>query len=257
MLFLLSPAKTLDFESAALVGEFSQPRLIDQSAALIEDAKALNVDDVKSLMGVSDKIAELNVNRFHSWSVPFDVQNAKQAVYAFKGDVYTGLNIETCSESQVAYVNSNVRILSGLYGLLRPLDLMQPYRLEMGVKFQSKTAENLYKFWGKQLSELINSDLCDEHDPVVVNLASNEYFKAIDTKQLEAPIITAQFKQQRGNDYKMIGIYAKRARGLMTRYLAKNQASSVDDIKRFNLEGYCLNKSLSNDTTLVFTRKED
>jgi len=254
MIFLLSPAKTLDFENAALTEEFTQPRLLEDSKALNQVAKALSADEIKSLMGVSDNIAELNRQRFEDWSPPFTVQNAKQAVFAFKGDVYTGLNVETCSKEQVGYVQDHVRLLSGLYGLLRPLDLMQAYRLEMGVKLENDRGPNLYKFWGGRITELLNDDLKESGSNVVVNLASNEYFKSIDKKQLNAQLITPVFKDLKNGAYKIVSFYAKKARGLMARYAADNFISDAEDLKKFDYEGYAFNSELSSDDTWVFTR---
>lgn len=254
MLFLLSPAKTLDFDGAALVDTYTQPRMVDRSQTLIDSAKRLTVDDVRALMGVSEKIAELNVQRFSDWSLPFDLQNAKQAVYAFKGDVYTGLNVETCPQEQIDYVDTHVRILSGLYGLLRPLDLMQPYRLEMGVKFETQEAANLYKFWGDQISLQINTDLSSQDDEVLVNLASNEYYKAVDKNVLKARVVTPVFKDLKNGAYKIVSFYAKKARGLMVRFAADNNISSVEGLKAFDYEGYVYSDALSDGDTWVFTR---
>ena len=256
MLFLLSPAKTLDFENAALTEAYTQPRLLEDAKLLNQDARMLDVEDVRSLMGVSEKIADLNVQRFHEWSVPFDLQNAKQAAFAFKGDVYTGLNIETCGSEGIDYVQSHVRILSGLYGLLRPLDLMQPYRLEMGIKFANARGANLYAFWGARLSELLNADLKLEKDQVLVNLASNEYFKAVDKKVLDARVVTPVFKDLKNGAYKIISFYAKKARGLMVRYAADNEVSEVESLKEFNYEGYRYSEEQSKGDTWVFLRDE-
>lgn len=252
MLFLLSPAKTLDYENAALSDEFTQPRMLDESALLIDDAKKLTSADVSALMGVSEKIADLNVERFDQWQIPFNAQNAKQAVYAFKGDVYTGLNVETCQADQVSYLQEHVRILSGLYGLLKPLDLMQAYRLEMGIKFENVRGPNLYKFWGDRISNLLNQDAGAA--PLIVNLASNEYFKAVDKRALNARIVTPVFKDLKNGAYKIVSFYAKKARGLMVRYAADNFISDVEGLKGFDYEGYAFNAELSEGDTWVFTR---
>lgn len=254
MLFLLSPAKTLDFENAALTDSYTQPRLLDDAKILNQDARKLSAEDVKSLMGVSDKIADLNVQRFQDWSTPFNLQNAKQAAYAFKGDVYTGLNIETCGEEAVEYVQHHVRILSGLYGLLRPLDLMQPYRLEMGVKFENTRGPNLYKFWGSKISDSLNEDLGEDKIDVLVNLASNEYFKAVDKKAINARIVTPVFKDLKNGAYKIISFYAKKARGLMVHYAADNHVEDVEALKNFDYEGYRFCEEQSKGDTWVFLR---
>jgi cytoplasmic iron level regulating protein YaaA (DUF328/UPF0246 family) len=256
MFFLLSPAKTLDFENAASTDEFTQPRMLEDASELNRTARKLSSQDIKSLMGVSDKIADLNVKRFQEWSTPFDVQNAKQAAYAFKGDVYTGLNIETCGSEAVEYLQSRVRILSGLYGLLRPLDLMQPYRLEMGIKLENSRGPNLYKFWGTKISSLLNSDVGAASDAVVVNLASNEYFKAVDMKMLTARVVTPVFKDLKNDTYKIISFYAKKARGLMVRYAADNQIADVDGLKAFDYEGYYFSEEDSKGDTWVFLRDQ-
>lgn len=256
MLFLLSPAKTLDYENAALTDEFTQPRLLEDARELNQVARKLSAQDVKALMGVSDKIADLNVERFKDWSTPFDLRNSKQAGYAFKGDVYTGLNIETCGTAAVDYLQQRVRILSGLYGVLRPLDLMQPYRLEMGIKFENARGANLYKFWGSRISGLLNDDLEQESDGVVVNLASNEYFKAVDKKVLNARIVTPVFKDLKNGAYKMISFYAKKARGLMVRYAADKQIDEVERLKEFDYEGYRFCEEQSEGDTWVFLRDE-
>ena len=258
MIILLSPAKKQDFDSRSYPARCTQPQFKTEINTLVEAARKLSKAKLKSLMSLSDKLAELNYQRYKDFDTnSYNKDNAKPAVYALQGDAYQGLFVKDFDADELAFLQSHLIILSGLYGALRPMDLMQPYRLEMKIKLATEGCKDLYEFWHKNLTKHLNQRIKKDGAPFVLNLASNEYFKALDTKQLDAPIITAQFKQQRGNDYTMIGIYAKRARGLMTRYLAKNQASSIDDIKRFNLEGYRLNKSLSNDSTFVFTRKDD
>lgn len=257
MLFLISPAKTLNFEDAALTSDYSTGVFLDESKTLVETASKLSSADLKSLMGVSDNIADLNVERFKTWSLPFTMANAKQAIYAFKGDVYTGISIETCDEETVRYVDEHVRILSGLYGLLKPLDLMQAYRLEMGIKFKNTRGKNLYEFWGEKITERLNYELaCTEDDPVIVNLASNEYFKAVKTKLLKARIITPVFKDLKGDNYKIVSFYAKKARGLMARFAADKKISNPDDLKKFYYEGYQFNEGQSSGDTWVFTRDQ-
>lgn len=256
MLFLLSPAKTLDFETAALTDTFTQPRLINDAKVLIEHARDLSIGDIKSLMGVSDNIAELNEKRFKDWSAPFSLSNAKQAGYAFKGDVYSGLNIETCGEQAVKYLQARVRILSGLYGVLRPLDLMQPYRLEMGIKLDNERGTNLYKFWGDSISELLNEDIASSDDDVVINLASNEYFKAVDKKALKGRLITPVFKDLKNGAYKIVSFYAKKARGLMVRFAVDHEVANAEQLKAFNYEGYRFSDDLSEGDTWVFVRDE-
>jgi len=223
VLTVLSPAKTLDYETAPITQSSTEPRFIDQSALLVEDARGLNPDDIRSLMGVSEQIAHLNHERFMNWQAESTSDNAKQAVLAFKGDVYTGLQAETLSEEGLAFAQDRLRILSGLYGLLRPLDLMQPYRLEMGLKFSNQRGKNLYEFWGAQLTDTLNDDLASANTDVLINLASNEYFKAVKPKLLNADVITPQFKDLKNGHYKMISFFAKKARGIMARYIIDNR----------------------------------
>ena len=260
MLFLLSPAKTLDYESSALTDEYTLPSFLNYSQDLIDVLAQKSSSDIASLMGVSDKIAELNVQRYLDWSQPFTIQNAKQAVFAFKGDVYTGLSIESAGQDQIDYVQSHVRILSGLYGLLKPLDLMQAYRLEMGTKLENPKGKNLYEFWGGAITEKLNADLGEssgiQEKPVVVNLASNEYYKSVQPKSIEARIVTPNFKDLKNGQYKIISFYAKKARGLMVRFAADNNISNVEDLKRFDYEGYRFSEEHSKGDSWVFIRDE-
>lgn len=254
MLFLLSPAKTLDYESSALTDEYTMPTMLGQSQELINVLKTKDAAFISDLMSVSEKIADLNVDRFHNWVQPFTAQNAKQAVFAFKGDVYTGLAIESAAQEQIDYVQSHVRILSGLYGLLQPLDLMQAYRLEMGTKLDNPKGKNLYEFWGSSITDKLNAELANEEVPVVVNLASNEYYKAVKKKDVKSRIVTPVFKDLKNDQYKIVSFYAKKARGLMVRYAADHQIKDVEGLKGFDYEGYVYNESLSKTDEWVFTR---
>jgi cytoplasmic iron level regulating protein YaaA (DUF328/UPF0246 family) len=254
MLFLLSPAKTLDFENAALTEQYTEARLLSESEELISEARKLTAEDIKRLMNVSDNIAKLNQERFKDWALPFNLKNAKQAIFAFKGDVYTGLSVESVGTDQLDYLQSKVRILSGLYGLLRPLDLMQPYRLEMGIKFSNPEGPNLYQFWSSKITDLLNSDIAEETDEIVVNLASNEYFKSVKPKLLKGRLITPVFKDLKGDTYKIISFYAKKARGLMVRYAADHSITDPEQLKQFNYAGYAFCPSESNNDTWVFHR---
>lgn len=256
MLFVLSPAKSLDFDSAALTDTHTQPVFTEDSSVLNTELKKLNAGDISSLMGVSDAIAELNVERNNEWNLPFDLANSKQAVYAFKGDVYTGIAIETAEQKQVDYIQDNVLILSGLYGILRPLDLMQAYRLEMGTKFENPRGKNLYQFWGDSLTDHVNGLFADQDDPVLVNLASNEYYKALKAKNINARIVTPVFKDLKKDVYKIVSFYAKKARGLMVRYAADNAVTDPEGLKGFDYEGYAYNESLSSADEWVFTRDQ-
>ena len=254
MLTLISPAKTLDFETAPTTRRATQPEFIEQAASLVDDARKMAPQDIVSLMGVSDAIADLNHHRFMNWSAPFSLDNAKQAVLAFKGDVYTGLEAETLSADELRFAQKHLRILSGLYGLLRPLDLMQPYRLEMGLKFANNGGDNLYQFWGEQLTDAVNRDLAKSETKVLVNLASNEYYKSIKPKALDADIITPVFKDLRGGKYKVISFFAKKARGQMARYIIEKGLNDPAGIKRFRKDGYRYNKDESTAREWVFTR---
>lgn len=256
MLTVLSPAKTLDFETPPTTRKSTQPLFVDQAAALVEDARGLDPAAIQKLMGVSEKIAELNFQRFHDWVPEFSLDNAKQAVLAFKGDVYTGLRAETLDSKQLAFAQKHLRILSGLYGLLRPLDLMQPYRLEMGLKFANSGGKNLYDFWGQQITDTLNKHIKASGSPVLVNLASNEYFKAVKPKAVAAEIITPAFKDLKNGKYKMISFYAKKARGLMANYMITEGLNDPEGLKDFAVEGYYYSPEQSTATEWVFLRDE-
>ncbi|MRI32072.1 peroxide stress protein YaaA [Endozoicomonas sp. OPT23] len=256
MLLVVSPAKTLDYDTAPVTKTFTQPDFLDQAEDLIKQLRQLSPADIGSLMSISDKLSQLNAARFEAWEQPFTADNAKQAVLAFKGDVYTGLDAESLNEKQFKYIQKHLRILSGLYGLLRPLDLMQAYRLEMGTKFANAAGKDLYAFWGETITEKLNEELAQQKDSILVNLASNEYFKSVKPKKLNAAIITPVFKDWKGDKYKIISFYAKKARGLMCRYAIDNAISDVNDLKAFDYEGYGFNKAMSTETEWVFTRQE-
>lgn len=253
MLALISPAKTLDFETAPVTKLHSQPRFLEQSQQLIDQLKQLSAEDIASLMSLSDKLAGLNMARFLSWSQPFDLDNAKQAVLAFKGDVYTGLDAESLDQAGFEYAQQHLRILSGLYGVLRPLDLIQPYRLEMGTRFSNAKGKDLYEFWGSQLRESIQHEAALD-DGILINLASNEYFKAVDAKKLDARIITPVFKDWKNGQYKMISFYAKKARGLMSRFIIDQKPDEPEQIKAFDYEGYRFSADMSKGDDWVFIR---
>lgn len=252
MLLVISPAKTLNFNTVATVATHSQPQFLAQSQQLIDDLKKLAVADIASLMKLSDKLAGLNMARFQAWAQPFDVVNAKQAILAFKGDVYTGLDAETLDGAGFEFAQQHLRILSGLYGVLRPLDLMQAYRLEMGTKFANAKGKDLYQFWGSQLRETIEAELSDD---ALINLASNEYFKAIEAKKMATRIITPIFKDWKNGQYKIISFYAKKARGLMSRYIIDHRIEQVEQIKQFDTDGYRFNTKMSKDDNWVFLRE--
>jgi cytoplasmic iron level regulating protein YaaA (DUF328/UPF0246 family) len=254
MLMIISPAKTLDFETPAKTSVATTPDFLDQSQQLIDQLRQLSPTDVSGLMGISDKLGLLNYDRFHNWHVPFDAANAKQSVLAFKGDVYTGLDAESFSRDDFKFAQKHLRILSGLYGLLRPLDLIQAYRLEMGTKFANDNGANLYQFWNNQLSEAVNVQLTKTKSEVLLNLASNEYFKAVKSQSIKADIIVPVFKDLKNGKYKIISFYAKKARGLMASYVIKNRINDVEQIKSFDVNGYCYNEAMSTARDWVFTR---
>ncbi|WP_448569337.1 peroxide stress protein YaaA [Thalassotalea ganghwensis] len=256
MLFVVSPAKNLDYESPLVTKKYSQPELLSHSEILIERCAKLSPADISSLMGVSDKIAGLNAARFGEWSQPFTIDNARPAVLAFNGDVYTGLDAKTLTDDDFDFAQQHMRILSGLYGLLKPLDLMQAYRLEMGTKLDNPRGDNLYQFWGTIITEKLKHALEAQGDNVLINLASNEYFKSVKKKELGADIITPAFKDWKNGQYKMISFFAKKARGLMARYIIENRIDDVKQLKAFDSAGYSFNEELSKGNEWVFTRKE-
>lgn len=255
MLMVISPAKTLDYESPLATESHTQPEFLDHACELIDQLKELEPHQVSNLMSISEKLGQLNAERFQNWHTPFNLDNARQAALAFKGDVYTGLAAESFSEDDFAFAQKHLRMLSGLYGLLRPLDLMQPYRLEMGTKFENSRGKDLYAFWGSILTDELNRLLAAD-DGVLVNLASNEYFKSVKKKELNARLITPQFKDWKNGQYKMISFYAKKARGLMCRFAIENRITQADDLKGFNLDGYYFSEEQSEGNNWVFLRDQ-
>ncbi|PYE33852.1 hypothetical protein DFP83_103140 [Idiomarina fontislapidosi] len=256
MLAVLSPAKNLDYESDYLAVEATQPRLLDEAETLVQRCRELTPQQLGSLMKISDKLAGLNAARFTEWSLPFTEDNARPAIYAFNGDVYAGLDAESMTHDDVRSAQQQLRILSGLYGLLRPLDLMQPYRLEMGTKLDNERGKNLYEFWGDEITELLNADLAQTDSDVLVNLASNEYFSSVNKKALKAQLVTPVFKDEKNGQFKVISFYAKKARGLMARFMVNQKPNSVSDLKAFDYAGYRFSASESSDKELVFKRAE-
>jgi hypothetical protein len=254
MIVVISPAKKLNFDDAICEKKHTVPDYLNDSKQLITKLRALSKSEISKLMGISDKLAELNFSRYKSWKTPFTLNNSKQAILVFQGDVYVGLNVTDFKSKDFAYAQKHLRILSGLYGLLRPLDLIQPYRLEMSTKISVCKSNNLYQFWGKKITESINKELKKHKNKLLINLASQEYFKSIADDYLAADIITPVFKERKGNTYKVIGLYAKKARGMMGRYIIKNQISDIEKIKAFNIDNYTFNTKMSNDREWVFTR---
>ena len=256
MLALISPAKTLDYESTLPTDHYTLPRLLDQSQQLIDVASQLSATEIAQLMSVSEKIAQLNVARFHDWQADFNFSNARQAIFAFKGDVYTGLDAYALADQEIEFAQQHLRMLSGLYGLLRPLDLMMPYRLEMGTKLANPVGANLYAFWGDTITNLINADLAETKSEVLVNIASDEYYKSVNEKKINAEIIKPVFLDQKNGKYKVISFYAKKARGLMARYIIENKLEHAEDLKSFNTDGYYFDAESSLKGELVFKRDE-
>ncbi len=256
MLLILSPAKALDYKTPPHVAMHTMPAFLERSATLIRQLRALSPADIANLMDLSDPLAVLNFNRYAEWSLPFTPENAKQAVLAFDGDVYDGLAAKTLSADDLAFAQQHVRILSGLYGILKPLDLMQAYRLEMGTRFKNEGGKDLYAFWGETLLEAINAELAEMARPVVVNLASEEYFKAAVGRKIAGEVIQPVFEDWKSGKYKIISFYAKRARGLMTRYAVLNRLTQPEDLQGFDADGYAFAPEASDKTTWVFRRRE-
>ena len=253
MVTLISPSKTLNFDDNNSCNLNTDCRLINHTSELHKILVNFSINDLKDLMNVSDKIAELNYNRFKRWEEPSKSDSSKQAIYAFKGDVYSGLDAESILENKFDFLQENLRIISGFYGLLRPFDKILPYRLEMGTKLSNSRGNNLYEFWGDNITNLLNNDIEDENS-YVVNLASNEYFKSIKKNKLKNEIITPIFKEFKNGTYKTIAIYAKKARGLMSRFIIDNKIQKPENLKTFNLKRYSFDDNLSDDYNYVFTR---
>ncbi len=255
MLLVISPAKSLDFSVKTDTKSLSVPPFLNDSQVLIEELRKLRPEELSKLMNISAKLSELNYERFIKWHLPFTPENAKPALFVFKGDVYQGMNVNTFSEEDVDYADKQLRILSGLYGVLKPLDMIQEYRLEMGTKLQNPRGKNLYEFWGDKITEEINASIKQSHgEKVLINLASNEYFKSINIKKLNYEVITPVFKDYKNGQFKIISFYAKKARGLMSRFIIQNRIEKTIDIKAFNLDNYRYNHELSKEKEWVFTR---
>ncbi|TXD35558.1 peroxide stress protein YaaA [Lujinxingia vulgaris] len=255
MLVLLSPSKSLDFESPVPVSEHSEPPFLKDSKQLIEKLRELSRADLKELMGISDKLADLNYDRYRDFELPFSPENARQALWAFTGDVYTDFQLDAYTDDDVAFAQEHIRILSGLYGVLRPLDLMQPYRLEMGTRLENARGKNLYEFWGKKITEVLNEKLAEQESQMVINLASNEYFKSVKTKSLKGKLITPVFRDRKGEKYKIIAFWAKRARGMMADYIVRERITDPERLKGFTGGGYYFSDERSSDGEYVFLRE--
>ncbi len=257
MLIVISPAKNLDYDTPIPTSLSSKPSFLKHSTLLAEQLKEMAPHELSELMGISDKLGVLNFDRYQTWQPPFNKKNARQAVFAFKGDVYVGLDAYQFSEQDCEFAQEHLRILSGLYGLLRPLDLIQPYRLEMGTKLANERGKDLYEFWGDLQTKQLNKQLKSIGSDYLINLASNEYFKSVQPKNIDANIITPVFKDKKNDQYKIISFFAKKARGLMSAYIIKNKITSPIQLKKFNREGYSYNAAMSSKSELVFTRERE
>jgi len=256
MLITLSPSKGQDFETPALSKTCSKPEALKDSELLIKELRKIRQQDIQQLMSVSENIARLTADRYKSFNTPFTPKNAKQAIFAFKGDVYSGIDIEKYREADLKYAQNHLRILSGLYGCLRPLDLIQPYRLEMKTKLHNVRGENLYQFWGDSITDELNKELDKQKQAVLVNLASNEYFKSVKPKKLQGRLLNINFKETKDGKTRVVAIFAKRARGMMTDYILRNRIEKPEDIKKFKMGGYRFRKELSDDRQWTFERPQ-
>ncbi len=256
MLFLLSPAKKLDYDSVVATQTHTQPIFVKEAAALIKVLKNKSVDDVSALMDLSPALSQLNVERYAAWKPSFNQDNARQAVLAFNGDVYEGMEASTLSEKDLLWAQDHVAILSGLYGVLRPLDLMRPYRLEMGTRLANPSGSNLYAFWAKTIAPYLNERLAADKSPIIINLASEEYFKSVDLKSLKARVVQCVFQDGKKGVFKVVSFHAKRARGLMARYAIEHRVTKPEGLRKFDSEGYAYTPELSTEDKLVFRREE-
>ncbi len=259
MLIVVSPAKSLDYESKVNKRKFTQPRFLNESQQLVDELKKLQPEDLSNLMDISDALAVENFQRYAEWHTPFDLKNARQAIFAFKGDVYLGLKAEEFGTADLNFAQNHLRILSGLYGILKPMDLMQPYRLEMGRRFGVNGSKNLYEFWGSKLTDSLNEELAEQpkNSQILVNLASNEYFSSLQAKSLNAEVITPQFKDWASGKYRVLSFFAKKARGEMAAYIIRNRLKKVEQLKSFDIDGYQFDEDESSANKLVFKRKQN
>lgn len=253
MVLVISPSKTQDFDCRHHA-DYTVPKQLHHSEKLINTLRLFSKNDLAILMKISDKLANLNWQRYRDFKTPFDLTNAKQALLVFKGDVYNGIDSDHYSDEDFSFAQKHLRILSGLYGVLKPMDLIQPYRLEMGTKLATKSGKDLYEFWGRTISDALNKDLEEQKMPLLINLASNEYFKVIQSRFLRAEVLTLSFKENKNGQYKVIGLYAKKARGLMADFVIKNKITNKEDLQKFDRDGYSFRPSLSNDKEWIFCR---
>lgn len=254
MIFLLSPAKSLNYEIETKNINSTTPEFLSESKILVEELKKFSPQKISELMEISEKLADLNYQRYQDFKTPFTEKNSKPALFVFDGDVYDGIDVENYNKKDLEFAQNHLRILSGLYGVLRPLDLMQAYRLEMSIPLKNKKGKNLYEFWQEKITQNLNEMLEKSQDKIILNLASEEYFKAVVTKKIKGKIINIVFKEKKNNDYKIIGIFAKKARGLMANYIIKNKIAEISEIKKFNIEGYKFKKEFSSESEICFVR---
>lgn len=254
MLILISPAKSLDFDTKPCTDTYTQPAFLEASEQLIRKLRTVSRKRLTEMMGISKALAQLNYERYLAWHPEFSLENAKQAVLAFKGDVYVGMNADGFSDDDFSYAQDHLRILSGLYGVLRPLDLIQPYRLEMGTRLPVRRKKNLYDFWGTRITDFLNADLAERDQKVVFNLASNEYFHAVKPELLDARLINCSFLDLKNGEYKMVSFWAKKARGMMSAYIIQHRLTDPEDAKAFDSAGYVFNEKMSSADDWVFTR---
>jgi len=254
MLAILSPAKKLDFKSDLPQKKNTQIRFPDEAAELVDQLRHFSPKELMNLMSISQNLADLNAERFHKWHWPYSDKEGRQAIYAFNGEAYNGLDADSLNSKEIDAAQQHLRILSGLYGLLRPLDLILTYRLEMGTKLENANGKDLYKFWGDKIAKQLDEDLRKDNHKALVNLASQEYFKSIDLEKISKPVITPVFKENKNGQYKVISVYAKKARGMMVRFIIKNQLTDPEALKAFDIDGYHFNNDLSNGSEMVFTR---
>ena len=254
MLIVISPSKTLDFDTPVPFQSYTQPEFVKEASVLIKPLRKLNIDQLMNLMEISPKLARLNQERYYLWRPEFTTDTARQAIFAFRGDVYTGLDADTLTITDINLAQEKLRILSGLYGVIRPLDLIRPYRLEMGTNLGVGKNRNLYEFWQKKITARIREDLNKSNSNLLINLASVEYFKVIDQKKLKAEVVTPEFKEGKNRTYQMVSFFAKKARGMMTRFILQNEIHQAEQLKAFDSDGYCYNSHLSQNGRPVFTR---
>ncbi len=255
MNIIISPAKKIDSNIKTVISTFTNIRFPNETALLAKTLKSKSRKELEELMNISSSLAKLNYDRYQNWHYPYTKEEACRAIFAFKGDVYSTMNAESLTNKNIEFAQQHLSILSGLYGLLRPLDLILPYRLEMGTKLHNSKGDNLYRFWGDKITSLLNQDMTESKSKILINLASNEYFKSINTKKLEVRIVTPIFKNSKNGEYKIISIFAKKARGLMTRYIIKNEITNPEELLGFSDDDYYFNSNLSTADQPVFTRE--